>query len=183
MNTLSLTFVLIAQVNAGVVSSVVLAVVAVISFIFGIFQYRMRIKENRSEILTNLMANFRKDPDMQSFFQMIDYGEHWYGPQFHNGPKETTADNTFLFFENVLQNKENGSLQENDFASLKYYIGRIVQNRDAQTYFYNLYHFTKQVNQDFPYKRLVNYAIKGGFLDAEEFEKKDSDHFKKVLAF
>ncbi len=171
------------QVNAGIVSSVVLAVVAVISFIFGIFQYRMRKKEKRSEVLTNLMADFRNDSDMQSFLQMIDYGESWYGPQFHNGPIETTADNTFQFFDNILQNKENRSLQENDFTFFKYYIDRIVRNEDTLTYFYNLYQFTKLVNQDFPYQRLVNYAKKNGFLNAEEFEKRDSSLFKKVLNF
>ena len=171
------------QVNAGIVSSVVLALVAIASFIFGIFQYRMRKKEKRREALANLMNDFRNDTDMQSFFQMIDYGEPWYGPQFHNRPIETIADNTFRFFDNVLLNKENGSLLDNDFTSFKYYIDRIVKNKETQTYFYNLYHFTQRANQDFPYQRLVNYAKKNGFINADEFEKRDSAIFMKVLNF
>lgn len=183
MNTSLITIVLLAQSNAEIIATVVLAIVAVISLIFGIYQNRMRTKESQSEIVTTLLDKFRKDSSMQSFFQKIDYGKPWYGPQFLNSSIESIADNTFSYFENVLLNKEKGVLKEDDFTFFKYYIDRIVRNGDTQTYFFNLYHFTQRVNQTFPYQRLVNYAKNNGFLDVDEFEKRDSVMFKKVLNF
>lgn len=173
---------IITQSNINI-ATVVSIIVAITGVIFGFLQYRLRKKEAQNSIVSTLNETRRKDDEILSFFRKIDYGEHWYGYEFHNSPQENIADRMLLFYEDVLRYRDEGSLKKHDFESFKYQIYKIVKNKDAQCYFFNLYHHSMSNNSQFPFQRLLDYGIDNGWIDKQEFEDKASDKFKKILVF
>lgn len=164
-------------------TQIVSVIIAFVVCIFTCVQIWKKIEMSHAEQVAKMLDKVWLNPEMVDLFYKIEYSGpiSWYNRDFHRKETEKTMDEFLCHYEYVLLLRKRRVLRKGEYRFFEYYISRIVKNRGMQEYFYNLYHFCKSTK--FPYPKLLKYMIKNGGIDADEFEKRDSMVYKKVLNF
>lgn len=157
-------------------------IVGVVTVIFLGIQLRQKVRTDHAKYVAEMMDKTRSNPVMLKLFTMLDYQKFKYDTSFHDSEIERVVDNLLHHYEYILYLKERKMLKKDEFRFFEYNIQRIIGNYEIQNYLFNLYHFKKNNNLSFKYKRLLNYGKKNGLIDSEEIEKKNSYKYKKVLS-
>ena len=166
------------------IATAVSAVIATGALLLALHNYREKTKTEHAERMLDLLAKIRKDKDVTEFFRHIDFSNGgWYDDNFHNGEFEKTADNTLLQFEYILYLKEQNLLTEEEFKHYVYEIEKIVNDRDIQKYFFNLYHYCNRVQLLFKFEKLMRYGIDKHYIDKDIYNKESVNYGKKQLNF
>ena len=164
-------------------TQIVSVIIAFVVCIFTCVQIWKKIDMSHAEQVAKMLDKVWSNPEMVKLYYQIEYGgsSTWYDGSFHNSDKEKTVDEFLRQYEYIMLLRKRGLLRKGEFHFFEYYIQRIVGDKNMQDYLYNLYHFCE--NTTFPYPKLLKYMINNDFLDADEFEKRDSMVYKKVLNF
>lgn len=152
------------------ISNAVVAVTAVGSSVFAIYQWLQHKKIYNEKMLFEFSKVFEQDSAIALFVRKIDYGETWYSDgKFHDSTFEKTADyalSTLCFFVKLIEDKV---IKEKDFHALNYVLDRTLKNRDTQAYFKFLIDFTRRCQNEFPFEPLLRYGRRKHLL-SEDFD-------------
>lgn len=147
-------------------------------------QLNESIKIKQADYLHGFVEKIAYDSDVVEFVNLIDYKlVDWYNKDFHKGSKyERVADKTLLYLSYELYLKKEGAISDGEFHFMKYYLKRILNDRQTQDYLYNLFHFDKE---EFLYKNLVEYADEQGWISPDFYDKKswENGRFHRYLNF
>lgn len=167
----------------AIIISLIGVIISIVSVIFVGAQLRQKVRSDHAKYVAEMMDKTRSNPVMLDLFTMLDYQKFKYDIDFHDSEIERIVDNLLHHYEYILYLKEKKMLKKDEFGFFEYNIQRIIGNCEMRNYLFNLYHFKKNNNLSFKYERLLNYGRKKGLIDSEEFEKKNSFKYKKVLSF
>lgn len=166
------------------IATAVSAVVAAVTLLLAFLKYRERSRTEHAERMLDLLARIRKDKDITEFFRKIDFSEGgWYEDGFANSEFEKTVDNALLQFEHILYLKEQKLLTEDEFSHYRYEIDKIVDDKDVQKYFFNLYHYSQKAKLPFKFEKLMKYGVENQCIDKDIYNKESKNYGKKRLNF
>lgn len=169
--------------NVMIIISLIGAIVGLLSVIFVGIQLWQKVRSDHAKYVAEMMDKTRSNPVMLELFTMLDYQKFKYDIDFHDSEIERVVDNLLHHYEYILYLKERRMINKAEFRFFEYNIQRMIENSEMQNYLFNLHHFKKYYNLSFKYERLLEYGMKNKFIDYEEFNKKDSCEYKKVLPF
>lgn len=180
---INLNNILLLSLSVAEYTQIVSVTIAFVVCIFTCVQIWKKIEMSHAEQVAKMLDKVWSNPEMVKLYYQIEYGgpSTWYDGSFHNSDMEKTVDGFLRQYEYIMLLRKRGLLRKGEFHFFEYYIKRIVGDKNMQDYFYNLYRFCKK--NTFPYPKLLKYMINNGFLNADEFEKRDSMVYKKVLNF
>ncbi len=148
---------------------------------FALLQWRKAQKLRRAEHVKDLLLRFRDDTEIADAFYRIDYGEEWYTKEFIEEHKdEKRFDRLFAYADYACYLLKQHVIGAKEFQPFEYRICRLANNRDVQSYFFNLYHFSKRNNVPMSFQYLLNYMRKEGLL-FNDFDNSESSNFKVWL--
>jgi hypothetical protein len=154
---------------AKLVCDIAMVVIALASAIISIRTWFRNTKLEKYRMIKDFMRESREDRDVARFFYKIEYGERWYGPDFHDSELEPVVDKALTRYSYLIELLNNNVVDENGFENAKYEITRSLGNYDVQAYLFNLRNFTTKMKTSFPYAALVEYGKKEGILDETFF--------------
>jgi len=160
------------------ISKVATIIGGVAAAIFAIIQWRKSNKIRQAEFINQLITKIRSDKDIAKTIYMIEYDKEWYNNEFHGkSDKEIEIDSLFSFFTYICYLHDTKNIQDDEFRIFEYEIKRVCSNKQAQTYLWNLYHWSKQhLKESFSFQNLLKYLL-NEVLNAEgkkRFESSDS---------
>lgn len=158
--------------NISNIATAISAVIAAVALLLTFLKYRKKEQMEHAEQVLRMLDKTRNDKEILKFFQMIDYGQHWYDKDFPGSEMELTVDNALHYYEYALYLREQELLTEKEFQFFEYDINRIVGNQDVLKYFRFLFGFTTSRNLSFKYKRLLDYGIKTNRINKESIDPK-----------
>ena len=148
---------------------------------FSVHRWNMNLKLKRAEYIKNLFNEIRSNPKI--VFYLFEYDSIWYNENFHNSKElESNVDYTLSYFSYLCYLKRNNIITNSEFNYFKYELERILTNRQFKNYIYNLYHFSKKVNQPISFVDLFQYAKDNNYFD-QDFWDKDSKKYIHLLNF
>ena len=166
------------------IATAISTVVAAVALLLALRKYHERVKAEHADRMFDLLMRIRKDSDTVEFFRKIDFSEgDWYGDSFTNSEFEKTVDNALLQFEHIMYLKEQVLLTEDEFSNYQYEIDKIVDNKDVQKYFFNLYHYCDRVKLPFKFEKLMKYGIEKHYIDKDIYNKESKNYGEKQLNF
>lgn len=148
------------------IATSVSAIVAMVVVVVTRLQNRKQDEKDCSDRVERMLEKTRTNTQILSFFNKIDYGETWYDDSFHNSEFEKAADTALMTYEYILELKEKGMINEEEFKDFKYEIDKIMKNKDTHSYFKFLYHYTKREGLQFKYGRLLKYGVDNQFINS-----------------
>mgnify|MGYP004445265671 CR=1 FL=1 len=161
----------------SIVCTVIQTLAVVVTCGLGLRTWRSDVKNKNIRHIQSLPLKMMFDPDVDEILSVMDYGKPWYGPEFHNsGELERKIDKTLLFLDNICFQKYKFNLQDTDIYAFNYNIGRCITNHDVQSYLFNLYHWCKKLNSDFPYKYLLRYGEESGDIKKNFYDVTERGH-------
>lgn len=163
-------------------------IIAILSFISiivgGIFtlnKWNVNLKLKRAEYIKALFDEIRSNPKI--VFYLFEYDSIWYDEKFHgNKELESNIDYTLSYFSYICYLRNNNIITKSDFNYFRYELERILNNQQFKNYIYNLYHFSKRVNQPISFVDLFQYAKDNGYFD-KDFWNKNSNKYLHLLNF
>ena len=147
------------------ICNIVIAITAIVGVYISITTWKKNTKQEKFRITNNFIRETCEDRNIAKVFHKIDYSKHWYGPDFHNSDFEAEIDKLLIRYTYFIDLYNYGYTDKNSTEWLNYEIHRLLTNFDMQAYLFNLMNFTKRIKAPFPYKALVEYGKKQGFLD------------------
>lgn len=158
--------------DLSLLCQVVQTLAIVVTCVLGLITWRSDIKTRNIRHIQSLPIQMLFDCEVDEILTMFDYNEKkWYGPSFHKaGEIERKVDKTLLFLDNICFRKYKFSLKDDDIYAFKYNICRCLENHDLQSYLFNLYHWCKASNHEFPYKYLLRYGEENGIVGSEFYD-------------
>lgn len=163
-------------------------IIAILSFISiivgGIFtlnKWNVNLKLKRAEYIKALFDEIRSNPKI--VFYLFEYDSIWYDEKFHGSMElESNIDYTLSYFSYICYLRNNNIITKSDFNYFRYELERILNNQQFKNYIYNLYHFSKRVNQPISFVDLFQYAKDNGYFD-KDFWNKNSNKYLHLLNF
>lgn len=163
-------------------------IIAILSFISiivgGIFtlnKWNVNLKLRRAEYIKALFDEIRSNPKI--VFYLFEYDSIWYDEKFHGSKElESNIDYTLSYFSYICYLRNNNIITKSDFNYFRYELERILNNQQFKNYIYNLYHFSKRVNQPISFVDLFQYAKDNGYFD-KDFWNKNSNKYLHLLNF
>jgi len=147
-----------------------------VGFGFGIYQWYIANKIKRAELIHQIIEKLRLDPEMLETMNMIDYDEQWYGKEFHrNSDKEKRIDKLFYYFTHVCYLRDREIINKEDFYIFEYSINRIYRSKQAKTYLWNIYHFSKEHHAKSSFHYLIEYLLNNIFKEHEKDKFNSND--------
>lgn len=154
-----------------------------IAGIFAFKQWKETNKIKKAEYINTLTEKIRTDEDIRTTVYLFDYGENWYNENFHekeNREFERKIDKTLSYFSYICYLKQQKIILEKEFSFFRYEIMRILINENTQSYFFNLYHFSKLNKSEMTFKYLFNYGEKVGVFNSD-FYNVESENYEVYL--
>lgn len=163
-------------------------IIAILSFISiivgGIFtlnKWNVNLKLKRAEYIKALFDEIRSNPKI--VFYLFEYDSIWYDEKFHGSKElESNIDYTLSYFSYICYLRNNNIITKSEFNYFRYELERILNNQQFKNYIYNLYHFSKRVNQPISFVDLFQYAKDNGYFD-KDFWNKNSNKYLHLLNF
>lgn len=166
------------------IATAISTIVAAVALLLALRNYSENSKASHAERMLDLLAKIRKDKDIVEFFKQVDFSEgDWYDDNFHDSEFEKTVDNALLQFEHIMYLKEQKLLTEDEFSKYQYEIDKIVDDKDVQKYFFNLYHYCDRVKLPFKFEKLMKYGIEKRYIDKDIYNKESKNYGEKQLNF
>ena len=156
-------------VDIGSISDVVTALVTVLGVCISIYTWKKNTKLEKNKALVDFFRETHEVSDIAEVFRKIDYGERWYGKDFHNSEFEGKVDKALIRYAYFIDLLNDGYVETSKDDCIKYEIHRVLNNFDTQAYLFNLRNFTNKQNTSFPYKALVDFGKSCGILDETFF--------------
>ena len=161
--------------------SAITIVTIIISGIFALYKWSENSKFKRAEYIKTLTDEIRTNNHMA--FYLFEYDEDWYGLDFHKGKEiEKKVDYTLSFFSYICYLRKQRIITDTEFDCFRYELERIINNSQFQDYMYNLYHFSKRLNQPISFVYLFEYAKDKACFN-EEFWDEKSNKYPHYLNF
>ena len=158
-------------------------VVSLAAFCLGLIEFIKKSRLERASLLSRLLSTIRKDPSIKNIFYRIEYGEFHYSLAIHTTDEEKDLDSLLSFLNQLCYLKDANLLKDDEFSQFKYYINRVMLNGDVQNYLYNVYHFAKKQNSDYPYDSLLKNAEKERQIDEKFFKITGNSGYDRILNF
>ena len=149
----------------------------VLGVIGALIQWNRQLRREAAEFLKELLNELRS-AEVVSFLYDIDYGKKWYDGEFHKGKRENKVDRSLSFLPFVRYLRSERLLGDAEFAFFDYESTRVLRNRQAIDYLYNLHHFSVRQDRKSPFEQLINYGVNVGLVDKTVFI--DSTSYKRV---
>ena len=140
----------------------------VLGVIGALIQWNRQLRREAAEFLKELLNELRS-AEVVSFLYDIDYGKKWYDGEFHKGKRENKVDRALSFLSFVCYLRSERLLGDAEFAFFDYELTRVLRNRQAIDYLYNLHHFSARQNRKSPFEQLINYGVKVGLVNKKIF--------------
>ncbi len=177
--------------DPGASAQLLTLIITAIGGIFALFQWRMSVKNSQAEYVDNLLQRTQNDKNIKEFIDACDYEINWYNKNFHDDleswnpendetqtPFAIKADKALFFFNYLCYLKERRILGKQEFRVFGYYMLAVMQCKDTQAYFLDLYQFSMVENRAFPYEYMLRYGLKEKIFPAEMVDK---NYFKYVF--
>lgn len=161
-------------------------IVTIIGGAFALLQWVKSNRNKRAEFISGLIEKLRGDEEIDRTIYLFDYDQFWYNENFHDGNNglEHDVDKTLSFFSYICYLQKNRLIEKRDFEFFSYEIKRIADNYSVQSYFFNLYHFSKSRSTEMTFCYLFNYCYDNGlFGNDTEIKNPDSKEYPKYLNF
>ena len=158
--------------------------ITVFGAIVALYQWYVSNKIKQAEFLHQLTVELRSDDIIREAFYAIEYDYHWYDDNFHNGKNgwESKIDKLLALLDYICYLKAQKIISEKEFSVLQYTVERVCSSPEAQSYLWNLYHFSQSQGSLLSFKNLVDYAIEKN-LFPDKFTSIDCKSYKKRLIF
>lgn len=167
----------------GDIISAISIFLVVIGGFFALFQWKKSVKIQRAGYINELIEKIRTDVDIKEIVYIFDYNHPWYSPDFHDGGKfEIKMDKTLSYFSYICYLFESHLISKKEFKFFKYEIDRILNNKQTQNYFYNLFHFANKNNAPITFEYLFKYGKKNKKFDTDFYNPK-SEKYVHYLNF
>ena len=171
--------------NTEVSISDIIALLSFISIIvggiFALKKWNINQKLKRAEYIKTLFDEIRSNPKI--VFYLFEYDSIWYNEKFHGSKDlESNIDYTLSYFSYICYLRNNNIITKSDFNNFRYQLERILNNQQFKNYIYNLYHFSKRVNQPISFVELFKYAKNNGYFD-KDFWDNNSNKYPHFLNF
>jgi hypothetical protein len=157
-------------------------IVATFVALFAIAQWRNSIKLKRAEFLNQIIEKLRFDDDIAHTMYLVEYSADWYSASFHGGNLESAIDKLFGYMSYICYLRSMGNIKEPEFEVLSYEIHRTCSSPSAETYLWNLYHFSAQTGTSCTFNNLIEYGLEKKLFH-QDFLKSDTDTYIKRLNF
>jgi hypothetical protein len=155
----------------------------IVGGIFAGFQWQMSNKTKRIELINQIIEKLRFDQGMAQTMYRIDYGKLWYDEKFHTGTElEFAVDKLLSYFSYICYLKKTKNISGKEFSILQYEVNRVCNSNQVQSYLWNLYHFSKQLNSKCSFDYLISYGIENKLFD-DSFSNKHTKTYIKRLNF
>ncbi len=158
-------------------------VLVIIGGIFAYIQWAAANHIKRTELISQILEKLRFDDDLIFAMQIIDYGNDWYNDEFHDGTNgyEQKFDKLFSYLSYICYLYQTKALTEKEFSILKYEIHRVCTSKAAQSYLWNLYHFSKDQGTDCSFQYLIDYGIENDLIPRARFLDSNSSYYIKRI--
>ncbi len=159
-------------------------------------EYRDRTKTTKALRLNDIIQQLRFDDDIREVIRMIEWDDFVYDVSFYKSGLEKKADKTFEYLSYFCYLLDSGIIGEKEFSFLKYEVLTVLNNKQVQLYFYNLYHYTRielyeknslivgnQTESEvisIPFQYLMEYGIKNGIIKSDLYSF-DNPEFQYIL--
>lgn len=150
------------------VSIIVAALIGIIGFALTIWQINKAKRVKEMDFVSNLISAIRTNERLSDAFYLIEYDKKWYDEKFKKSKIEKKMDALLSQLDYLCYARETKLIREEAFNYFGYTLYRVVNNKEARNYFWNLYHLAKLLNQECPFAHLINY-MKQGFSVEELF--------------
>ena len=148
---------------------------------FALFQWRQSYRLKRAELVKEASCTIRDDKDIASVLYTIDYGEKWYNWDFtYHHDIEAKYDKAFAYFNYICYLRHKGIFSKSEFRIFEYRIQRMSRSESFMDYLFNLYHFSKKMNQDISFYYLLNYMKKKKLLE-DDFWDSNASQYERIL--
>lgn len=138
--------------------------------IFGLYQWRNSIVLKRAEYIHMLIKKFTEDEDIREILRKIDYNKKVYKGSFEKSKKEYKVDKTLAFYSYVCYLLERKILSKDEFHFIAYDLNNILHNSQIREYLRNLYHESKERQNEFPYSILLKYGMENGIIGHDFYD-------------
>ena len=167
------------------ISDVIALTALIASFLggaFALYQWRVSVSIKKAEFIERVSQGLRNNKEILSFIYLIDYDEFIYDADFHDSENElqmkTEMVLSTLDYLCYLLNRR--LISKKEFKSNAYILHRVCENTEIQCYLWNLYHFSRRIENVPPYEYLINYCISNkvfvetfGSIDCKSFRGRD----------
>ena len=159
-------------------------IITVLGAVVALYQWYVSNKIKKAEFLHQINEKLRSDEIMVKAFYEIEYGHKWYDESFHNGKNgwEPKIDRLFMFLNYICYLRAQKIISENEFSILRYCVERVCSSVEAQSYLWNLYHFSKSQGSMLSFKNLLEYAFENDLVP-NEFKSEKCEYYVKRLHF
>lgn len=157
----------------------------IIGGIFAYQQWRYANKTKRAEFINQIINKLRFDDEFANTMSVIDYNLTWYDENFHENVNglECKVDKVFSYLSYICYLRNGNHISKKEFSALEYEINRACISPSSQSYFWNLFHFSKKCNAKCSFQSLIDYGIKNALIDEAEFMNPKSKQYIKRLNF
>lgn len=162
---------------------------AVIGGGFALHQWRIQIKQKRSDIAEDLIGVVRGDKDITEIMDMIDWAKgFYYDGEFHftkagqakykysDEELFIKIDKTLAHFSYICYLLKCHSLSSKEKRLFEYELRRFIDNEHIKNYLYSLYHWSKHLDVKCSYSYLIDYSVKRKYI-TRDFYKRPSDNY------
>lgn len=169
------------SISVSDIMAVLTFLTVIIGGVFALHKWNTNIKLKRADYIYSLLNDLRTNE--RNAFYLFEYDAKWYNLQFHQGgDMEKKVDYTLSFFSYICYLKQQKILSKKEFDCFKYELERVLTNEQFRSYFYNIYHFSKHINQPISFLHLFTYAKDNGYFD-DEFWNATSTRYPHYLNF
>lgn len=153
----------------------------IVGGIFTLYKWNINLKLKRAEYIKALCDEIRSNPKI--VFYLFEYDSNWYNEEFHgNNELESNIDYTLSYFSYICYLRNNNIITKSDFNNFRYQLERILNNQQFKYYIYNLYHYSRGINQPIPFVDLFQYAKDNEYFD-KDFWDNNSNKYPHFLNF
>lgn len=169
------------------VVGIITILVSILGFFLACYQLWNGNKVKSAELLRSIIERLRFDEGIVDAFYMIEYGNNWYGFDFHetDGREERNIDGLLIYLSFVCYLRNKKLIKKSEFSSIEYFYSRVCSDFNVQAYLWNIYQFSKSNGRTCSFEYLIQYMKETGYIEAEEFEKQDNGmkKYPKYLNF
>jgi hypothetical protein len=150
--------------------------------VWAFIQWQHSIKLKKSEFILQFVKELRYDKEIVNTMYIIEYDPNWYNNDFHGGKDEYNVDKFLSLLNYICYMRKMKLLSENEFKVLRYEIRRTCISPSAQSYLWNLYHFSRKMSSPCSFEYLIDYGLGNNYF-YPEFANPNSGRYKKLLNF
>lgn len=163
------------------------SVIGITGFALTIYQIRLSNKVKNAEFFNKIIEKLRFNERSLSIMYLIEYDKLWYGAAFHgSGELEKNVDAFLSQIDYICYLRLRKLISNEDFQMFKYEVLRVCNNKQCQTYLWNLYHWSKRNKTKCSFDNLIEY-LKTQFSESElikfESNQTETSGYKCYLNF